>query len=381
VTTLAASGPGSLAEALARPGPRVVVFEVGGVIDLAGSTLSVQEPFVSVAGQTAPAPGITLIRGGLTVRTHDVVLQHLRVRPGEAGREKQGGWEVDGITTSSGAHDVIVDHCSLSWATDENLTASGGRFLGDTPDAWREGTSHRITFSNNIVAEGLSNSTHRKGEHSKGSLIHDNVTDVSVIANLYQSNVERNPFFKGGARGVVVNNWIVNPKKYAMKYTLVADEWGDHPHQLGQMSVVDNVFAYGPDTEANVPLLFASGVGQCEVYLRGNSAADRDGKPVAMLGGARELLLVREKPPLWPGGLEPLPASAVRDFVSKNAGARPWDRDAIDTRLVREALSGSGKIIDAESEAGGYPGLSETRASFDAAAWDLECLAPKPQKP
>ena len=62
-------------------------------------------------------------------------------------------------------------------------------------------TSHRITFSNNIIAEGLANSTHPKGEHSKGSLIHDNVTDMLIVGNLYAHNMERNPLFKGGARG------------------------------------------------------------------------------------------------------------------------------------------------------------------------------------
>src|SRR6185369_14804830 len=74
VTTLAANGPGSLAEALAAEGPRVVVFEVGGVIDLGRGRLEIRNPFVTVAGQTAPDPGITLIRGGFSIRTHDVIL-------------------------------------------------------------------------------------------------------------------------------------------------------------------------------------------------------------------------------------------------------------------------------------------------------------------
>src|SRR5580765_3282478 len=64
VTTLAADGPGSLRRALQTPGPRLVVFEVGGVIDLGGESLSIREPELTVAGQTAPDPGITLVRGG-----------------------------------------------------------------------------------------------------------------------------------------------------------------------------------------------------------------------------------------------------------------------------------------------------------------------------
>jgi len=376
VTTLKAMGEGSLAAALAASGPRTIVFEVGGVIDLERTTLEIREPFVTIAGQTAPSPGITLIKGGITIRTHDVVMQHLRVRPGEAGQAKLSGWEIDGITTSNGAHDVIVDHCSTSWATDENLSASGSRFSGDTPEEWREATSHRITFSNNIVAEGLSNSTHRKGEHSKGSLIHDNASDVLIASSLYHSNVERNPFFKGGARGVVANNLISNPKAYAIKYTLVEQEWGDRPYQVGQLSVVGNVFVHGPATNPEAPLVYSSGAGPCQLFLSDNVAKAAD-KQVPLLGGVLKNLLTVDKPPLWPDGFQPLAAAAVQAHVEKNAGARPWDRDATDLRIVREARSGGGKIIDSEREVEGYPVSKETRSAFIPEAWDLASMTPR----
>ncbi|MEL0251333.1 MAG: pectate lyase, partial [Novosphingobium sp.] len=74
VTTLAKAGPGSLAEALAAKGPRTVVFEVGGTIDMGRDTLEITEPFLTVAGQTAPSPGITIIKGGIDLKTHDVIL-------------------------------------------------------------------------------------------------------------------------------------------------------------------------------------------------------------------------------------------------------------------------------------------------------------------
>ncbi|MES2441537.1 MAG: hypothetical protein V4574_01795 [Pseudomonadota bacterium] len=105
------------------------------------------------------------------------------------------------------AHDVIVDHCPFARATDENLPASGLRFGGgETVEAWRARTSRRISFTSNIVAEGLSHSSHAKGEHSKGSLIHDNVTDVLIAGNLYAHNYERNQLFKGGAHAASANN-------------------------------------------------------------------------------------------------------------------------------------------------------------------------------
>ena len=133
VTTLAESGPGSLREAVEATGPRIIVFEVGGVIDLGRHTLVIREPFVTIAGQTAPSPGITLIRGGIDIWGHDVILQHIRVRPGEAEQPRRSGWEEDSVSTQGAAWNVIVDHCTLTWATDENLSASGPRFTGSTP--------------------------------------------------------------------------------------------------------------------------------------------------------------------------------------------------------------------------------------------------------
>ena len=78
-----------------------------------------------------------------------------------------------------------------------------------------EAASRRITYSNNIIAEGLANATHAKGEHSKGTLIHDHVNDILIVGNLYAHNYERNPLFKGGARGQVVNNLIYDPGQRA----------------------------------------------------------------------------------------------------------------------------------------------------------------------
>ena len=99
VTTLEKDGPGSLAEALAADGPRIVVFEVGGAIDLERSSLSIDDPHLTIAGQTAPSPGITILRGGINVNTHDVIIQHLRVVVGSDGLPKRDGWEVDAFST------------------------------------------------------------------------------------------------------------------------------------------------------------------------------------------------------------------------------------------------------------------------------------------
>jgi hypothetical protein len=376
VTTLKATGPGSITEAIQTKGARIVVFEVGGVIDLDGRSLAIREPFVTIAGQTAPSPGITLIKGGLSIATHDVVMQHLAVRPGEAGQAKKSGWEADGLSTSS-AYNVIVDHCSFTWATDENLSASGPRFTGETVEEWRDHTSHHITFSHCLIAEGLSNSTHSKGEHSKGTLIHDNATFVSLIGNLYASNMGRNPLAKGGVWAVVVNNWIANPGRQSMHSGLVKTEWGTHPWATSRLAVVGNVMEHGPDTRTNLALLRNNTNTPLELYLEDNLAFDRQQKPVAKTTGEFHKLETR---PFWPEGLTPLPASKVKEFVAREAGSRPWDRDLIDQRIVQAALAGRGKIIDSETDVGGYPQRPATTAPFQESDWNLEHMQLQPRR-
>ncbi|MCB1208360.1 MAG: hypothetical protein KDK97_03480, partial [Verrucomicrobiales bacterium] len=102
VTNLDANGEGSLRDALWKKGPRVIVFDVGGVIDLKMKELNLSEPQVYVAGQTAPAPGITLIKGGISISADQSVIQHIAVRPGDAGEAVGSGWSPDGISTSGG---------------------------------------------------------------------------------------------------------------------------------------------------------------------------------------------------------------------------------------------------------------------------------------
>jgi pectate lyase len=378
VTTLAADGPGSLREAIATKGPRIVVFEVGGVIDLGVKEIRIDEPFLTIAGQTAPMPGVTLIRGGLTIATHDVVIRHIRVRPGEAGVAKMGGVDFDAITTVRGALDVIVDHCSLTWATDENLSASSTRFDGESEADWMRSASRRITFSNNLLAEGLANATHAKGEHSKGSLIHDHVNEVLIVRNLYAHNYERNPMFKGGARGQVINNLIYNPGQRAVHYNLIAEEWFGHRYSVGEVVMRGNVMRAGPSTQ-ELAFFMAGGSGDVRVFADDNLAVDRLGRPLPQQGRYTTTpmqLIEMESAPALPFGVELLGSEQVQDAVMAQAGARPWDRDDIDRRILADTAEGRGKIIDSENEVGGYPKHAPTRQAFIPADWDLDTMEP-----
>ncbi len=379
VTTLAADGPGSFKAAVEAKGPRIVVFEVGGVIDLKRTTLAIREPFLTIAGQTAPSPGITIIKGGIDVHGHDVIIRHIRVRTGADNQPKRSGWEADAFSTV-GAYNVLIDHNTFSWAIDENMSASGPRFNGKTPEEWRKNTTHNVTFSYNLASEGLADSSHPKGEHSKGSLVHDNATNILFYRNIWAHNMERSPLFKGGVHGAVINNLIYDPGQRAMHYNLMALEWAGYPYQTGQMSAVGNVMRGGPSTAPGLPFMMLGGDGDLEYYAKDNIAVDKWGAPLPMLGRygeTRAKLIVSPKPVSWPAGIAVIPTRDVETHVLARAGARPWDRDADDIRVLFFIAEGRGSIINDEKDWSAYPVQAETRAPFVEADWDLTTMEPK----
>ena len=379
VTNLEADGPGSFKAAIEAKGPRIVVFEVGGVIDMKRKELNIREPWLTIAGQTAPSPGITLIRTGLNIRANQVIVRHIRIRTGADGQPKRSGWDPDALGTVSANH-VIVDHCSLSWGIDENMSSSGPRFKGANIDEWRANTSHDVTFSYNAAYEGLADSSHSKGEHSKGSLVHDNVTNILYYRNVWANNEELHPLFKGGVHGAIVNNIIFNPGHRGVHYNLMQLEWGDHPYEVGKISAVGNVMRGGPSTAGRVPFLTLGGDGDLEYYGRDNIAVDQYGAPLPMLGRyghTRAKLIEVDKPPTWPEGLPVLDSMDVESNVLANAGARPWERDHDDVRVLHFVAEGRGQIINDEKDLSAYPTQKSTRAPFVEADWDLATMEPK----
>lgn len=380
VTSLAKDGPGSLAEAVNAKGPRIVVFEVSGAIDLGRDTLSITEPYLTIAGQTAPSPGITIIRGGIDLKTHDVIISHMRVMTGADGQPKRSGWEADAFSTVA-AYNVVIENNSFLWALDENMSASGPRFTGNSQAEWRKGTSHNIVFRQNLAAEGLADSSHPKGEHSKGSLIHDNATGIVFYRNVWAHNVERAPLLKGGAQALMINNLIYNPQHRAVHYNLMNLEWTGQPYVTGELTAVGNVMRGGNDTDEGLPFLMLGGDGDLAYYGRDNRAVDRHGKPLPQFGryGETKARLLPAKAPLASlAGYSVLPSGDVETSLLASAGARPWDRAPDDIRVLFFVAEGRGEIIDDEREVGpGYPEIKQNRAPFIEADWDLATMRPR----
>lgn len=372
VTNLNAEGPGSLKEALEQDFPRIVVFEVGGVIDMNGGTIKIRFPYVTVAGQTAPSPGVTLIRGKVSIATHDVILQHLAFRPGRAGNAPGSGWEADGLALY-GAHDVIIDHCSFSWSTDENLSVSGTRFDGRAGSGKAPGAPYNVVVSNSIIAEALMNATHRKGAHSKGLLIHDNAENVLVMGNIFVSNDDRSALFKGGSQGAFINNIVVNPGVTALSYNLSSREWQGQLIRSGRLSVIGNVYFPGADTRKNLPFLRILGDGPVEVYASDNARVTPDGRLERLNETTAEMSpLKRDLPHAFvPAGIKVLSSTQVWARVFETAGVRPWDRDVIDQQILARARNGTSRIIDGEAEVGGYPSYKPAKRSFRESEWSF----------
>ncbi|HYC90538.1 MAG TPA: right-handed parallel beta-helix repeat-containing protein [Thermoanaerobaculia bacterium] len=353
MTTLAANGPGSLRRALEAEGPRLVVFEVGGVIDLGGRTLTVRNPQLTVAGQTAPDPGITLIRGGLIVETHDVVIQHIAVRPGDEGPEGKE-WAPDALgVRGAAARDVLFEHCSATWAVDENLSTSGPADVSDSAL-----TAGRITIRHCLIAEGLSNATHPKGEHSKGTLIHDGVRDVVIDGCVYAHNLERNPRLKGGSSALVRDSVMYNCGSACVGVGARGNEKMLTP---AEATLVGNTVLPGPDSRGKV---FVKG------HDPGGKSFVRDNL-LFSLAVADSNVVVSESP------LRSDPRLAAERAL-RRAGSRPGRRDPIDARIIRSVIFGEGKIIDSQKEVGGYPSYAPTTRAVvvpaDRQAW-LERLS------
>jgi hypothetical protein len=363
VTTLAADGEGSLKAALEATGPRIVVFEVGGVIDWRKQSVDIINGQLTLAGETAPSPGITLIRGSIEVMANDVIIRHVRLRLGDGGDLKTPNWEGDCMAAvGPKAKNILFDHCSTAWSVDENLSISGPRE--------KNGTASFVTIRHCIIAEALDRSTHPKGPHSKGTLIHDFVHDVALVGNFYAHDFNRHPYCKPNSTTYQANNVIYDPGSAAMHFAYVPNEYVTIPHPMlpPELTSMGNVVRLGRSSKPQLTSLF---IGVGKLHQRDNLLYDREG---ALLwngtGGdrarlANDQVVLVDQPMLAPKNFSPLPANATEAYVLKNAGARPKDRDAIDRRILENYRNRAGKIIDSQDEVGGYPKVAATHHRLD----------------
>jgi pectate lyase len=346
VTSLADDGPGTLREAINDPSARIIIFRVAGTIELK-SELQINHPFVTIAGQTAPGGGICIKDAGITIITHDVLIQHIRVRPGNKGPVDADINDAVSILgrhgDTDGAYNVVLDHISASWSEDETVSTWYG--------------AHDITISWSIISEALNRSRHRKKTHSAGLLIGDSSYNISVHHNLLAHNDFRNPLIAEGGTHDIVNNVIYN--------------WGILPAEIVDYgsntfsNFVGNHFIAGPSTKSGPYEIFFP-QGDPKIYVRDNIGPHRSDPNMD------EWSIVGFK---WGNeGIAPAKhhsgtkfetpyistqsSAGAMEIVLADAGATAPQRDAVDSRIVNDVKNHSGKIIDSPEQVGGHPDLA-----------------------
>jgi hypothetical protein len=382
VTNLDANGPGSLADAVSQT-DRIVVFAVSGTIDLTtpngkGGSIVISQPNLTIEGSTAPGEGICLKGGVLQISASNVLVRHLRSRRGFV-RDTDSGDAIEVKPESTGEtmtppgqtaeafekrkakkasrgkfiheyaalQNIFIDHCSTSWATDENLTLTH---------------ADRTTMAYCIAAEGLDypNSKQTPPNHSEGSLWGSDMPDGRATMHhvLYANNRLRNPRTTGGS----------DPPAVLTMYNCVIANWSEYPTHTGTERVylnwLHNLYAPGLDTPAEIrSIAFAfHGDPDCRLFARGNlireaQAATADnrlavdyGAKLRHLTEAQRAAMIVDAP--VGGELPPELQSAEDAFASvlAESGATLPARDPVDLRIVRGVREGTGRVIAKETD-------------------------------
>ena len=356
VTNLKDSGTGSFRAAIEASGPRIVVFRTGGIIKL-NANLVIKNPYITIAGQTAPGGGITLKGGELLVVTHDVIIRYITVRRGPGGSNHALGIYSNG---SSNLYNIMIDHCSLSWGTDS------------VSETWYG--PHAVTWQWTIFSEALDCSTHPKGCHSKGVMLGGYKAsesggfgsyNLSLHHNLIAHVGERSPMVKSSGLADIVNNVQYN-NYWTHSHVYMTSKHGTIP-----VNFVNNYFKKGPDSNTSQALgVVDEGGSACSIYWSGNISYRRTNDSMSQTVDVKSSALPYITTTHHPVSMPVTTTSAFEayDQVLADSGNNKGlncdgtffsRRDAIDQRVANDVKQGTGRIIDDPSDVGGWPSIAE----------------------
>jgi len=371
VTNLNDSGPGSLRAAVEANGPRIVVFCVSGNIELK-SRLKIKKPYITIAGQTAPGGGICLKNYQLQVSADHVIIRYIRIRPSD-----NEGVELDALWVSEGRN-IIIDHCSASWAVDETLSvAAEPNVLGNVTVQWC------------MITESLNCSAHTEGCHGYGSLIRGGWGNgYSFHHNLYAHHRGRSPRpgnyndHRNDSAGLIFdfrNNVIYNWGGYYAGYNSDSDS-------ITKMNFVGNYYKEGPNSSRDYA--FQEKSTYSRAYFSDNwmnGFCPQDPWCLVRFSGftASRKDLYKQLCPISVAPVTTDDAVTAHELVLADAGAILPERDAADVRVINDVINGTGCIIDDEAEVGGWPELESATPLPDTDhdgmpdEWELaHCLDP-----
>lgn len=377
VTNLNDRGPGSLRAAIEATGPRIVIFRVAGTIHLK-SDLNINNPHITIAGQSAPGDGICIANDSININTHNVILRHLRVRRGNP----EGGQGSDNIGGNP-IGDIIVDHCSASWGMDENLSLY--RYMKPTATGARKYPVHNLTIQWCISSEALNAGNHAFGGTWGGK-------DSTFHHNLFACNTARNPSIGMSGEFDFRNNVIFNWSHRTM-------DGGD---ETSLINVINNYYKPGPASNRNMRNVIARlGPNVRNMYSPGSEWAAGDWFPktpprpgkwyvagnimeghpdvtrdnwlgikadenfdrIEIADSVEELRrIAKVHTPFegWPVSQETA-QEAFKSVLAK-AGATLPKRDSVDQRVIEMVHTGEVSVRDgiilSPDEVGGYPELT-----------------------
>ncbi|MEH6538381.1 MAG: hypothetical protein V7719_18435, partial [Psychroserpens sp.] len=332
VTNLNNSGAGSLRAALLTSGARTIVFEVGGTITLT-SAIYITDGDFTLAGQTAPGDGI-LIRGSMVqVEDSNAIIRYIRFRPGSSAANTADALSITAWSNTL-VEDVIVDHCSFSWADDENFNTRGS---GSTP-----GTVRNITVQNCIISEG-----------NYGMLAGPNTFNQTFYKNLFAHNNERN-IRNGYPTDGTFAFEMINNLIYGYK-------WATSPSLGGKFTVLNNHYRASSQTSVNGAAVDGTPAGQTTpsetyAYIDGNIT------PNGILEYSSILNPYIETTPYADSGVNVIGASSVANDILPHVGASLPARDAVDVRIINQYNNGNGTL----ASSGIYPTIQNGPAPADS---------------
>lgn len=335
VTNLKDSGLGSLRAAIEAQGPRIVVFRVSGTIQLK-SKLSIRNPYITIAGQTAPGDGICLRDNFVDIQANQVIIRHIRVRLGDVSQT-----EGDCIT-SRYVENLILDHITSTWSTDECMSVYHCK---------------NITIQWCLIGESLFESVHNKGNHGFGGIWGANYS--SYHHNLLVHNSSRNPRFANGSGFTDYRNNVIYNWGYNSCYGGFGTE--NDIYTFSCFNMVANYYKPGPATEpgsvsyriANPSIIDAKGDKLGTWYIDGNyiEGKSQEAQNVCTDNWEKGVQISTNDPILlkqlrlnqpWDAMTinQQTPAEAYK-LVLEKAGATHPKRDVVDVRIINEVRSGT----------------------------------------
>jgi hypothetical protein len=345
VTNTRESGDGSLRACIEALEPRTCVFRTGGTIVLNDASLVIRNPYITIAGETAPGGGIAIrntpvqIRPSVEIMTHDVIIRHLRIRPGPHVIESCCSGALG--LYSEEAHDIMLDHISASWGSDETVDSQ---------------LASNFTWQWGIASEPLYSGGPGKKRRARNMLLTKSGS-MTIHHSLFSQGVFRNPQIELKVPNSVAD--VVNNVMFSRQWQYVVS-FDDRETHI-RANVVGNYKTKGKVIDSDYLIHpFVENRHGYSLFVKDNFDETYRTNPtepddVVLAPQHRDLVVATPFPA--PPVRTTAPEKAYEEVLAK-AGATKPARDAVDQRVVKSVMDRSGRILKNDpNTVGGWPEL------------------------